>query len=171
MAPSADPCPGTRGQTAAVRYPPSYSAIPARADDDGLERAGSAALRQWLDELCRDYASDVRWGAPRRGVHRTGRREVLAGLHAEQRAMAEPRLCVLRHTTGQPQRFHEFTIRFRLVAPGIEGVDLPIGTEVELERLRICTCDDMGRIVVEACIETWTQLDSRDRGSPCRPGR
>ena len=68
---------------------------------------------------------------------------------------------MLRRCDGQAQSFHEFTIRFHLAAPGIEGVALPLGAEVELERLRVLTHDADGRVAVETCIETWTWLAPR----------
>jgi hypothetical protein len=125
------------------------------------ELAGHAAVAGWLDTLCAAYAEDVRWSAPRRGVARRGRSPVVAYLARELAAMAEPRVNVLRHTSGATQSFHEFTVRFHLVAPGIEGVNLPLGAEIELERLRVLTHDGDGRIAVETCIETWTWLSDR----------
>ena len=122
------------------------------------ELVGPAGVAAWLDSLCAQYADDVRWSAPRRGVSSVGRERVVAALARELASMAEPRVCELRRCTGPTQSFHEFTIRFHLVAPGIEGVSLPTGAEVELERLRVLTHDDDGRIAVETCIETWTWL-------------
>jgi hypothetical protein len=113
------------------------------------ELVGHAALATWLDTLCAAYADDVRWSAPRRGVARRGRETVVAHLARELAAMGEPRVNVLRHTSGTTQSFHEFTVRFRLVAPGIEGVNLPLGAEIELERLRVLTHDGDGRVAVE----------------------
>jgi hypothetical protein len=71
--------------------------------------------------------------------------------------MADPRLSVLRCCDGQGRSFYEFTLRFRL-AGGIEGVAVPLGAEVELERLRVLTHDPAGRVAEECCIETWTRL-------------
>jgi hypothetical protein len=122
------------------------------------ELAGRAAIAACFDALCARYAGDVRWTAPRRGIALVGRGPVIAHLVRELAAMAEPRLCVLRRCDGQAQSFHEFTIRFHLTAPGIEGVALPLGAEVELERLRILTHDAEGRVAVESCIETWSRL-------------
>jgi hypothetical protein len=122
------------------------------------EVVGRDALRLWVERLTADYAADVRWSAPRRGLSLRGRAAVADQLRAEWQAMASPRLCVLRDARGRAQRFHEFTIRFRLDAPGIDGLDFPVGAEVELERLRIVTCDDACRIVAETCIETWSWL-------------
>ncbi len=129
------------------------------------ELAGAAALAAWFDALCARYADDVRWVAPRRGLEINGRDRVVAHLSRELAAMAEPRLCVLRRCDGQVQSFHEFTIRFHLVAPGIEGVALPLGAEVELERLRVLTHDVEDRVTVESCIETWSRLAA---GRPAR---
>ena len=136
--------------------------IPASATPDELpEFAGRDALRVWLDGLTADFADDIRWSAPRRGVSRRGRRAALEYLEAEIRAMDQPRVCVLRRTSGQrAQHFHEFTIRFRMASPGIEGVGFPPGAEVELERLRVSTYDEACKIVVETCIETWTWLSA-----------
>lgn len=125
------------------------------------ELFGQAAVAAWLDASCMHYTDDVRWCAPRRGVSFVGRTRVVAALARELAAMAEPRVCVLRHCPGQAQTFHEFTIRFHLLAPGIEGVHLPVGAEVELERLRVLTHDSGGRVAVETCIETWTWLATR----------
>jgi hypothetical protein len=137
----------------------------APARDDGAaipverrELAGTAAVAAWLDELCAHYAEDVRWAAPRRGLTLAGRDRVTRHLLHELAAMADPRLCVVRCCDGQARSFHEFTLRFRLVEPGIDGVCLRPGAEVELERLRVLTSDPDGRVVVETCIETWTEL-------------
>lgn len=107
------------------------------------------------------YADDVRWSAPRRGLAFAGRAAVLTYLASEFEAMEAPRLSELRRCEGPAQSFHEFTIRFRLVAPGIAGVHLPLGADVELERLRVLTHDSDGRVSVESCIETWTWLSGR----------
>ena len=135
---------------------------PAAATSESLvarcELAGRAAVATWFDALCARYADDVRWTAPRRGIAIVGRGPVTAHLVRELAAMAEPRLSVLRCCDGAAQSFHEFTIRFHLAAPGIEGVALPLGAEVELERLRVLTHDAEGRVAVESCIETWTRL-------------
>lgn len=122
------------------------------------EFAGRDALRDWLDCLVSQYAADVHWSAPRRGVNLHGRAAVVAHLHDECVAMEEPRVCVLRDAESRSQRFHEFTIRFRLGARGIAGIAYPAGADVELERLRVCTYDESCRIVAETCIETWTWL-------------
>ena len=117
-----------------------------------------AAVKREMVEGVRAYAEDVRWSAPRRGVAFVGRTKVVTALVRELAAMADPRVNVLRHTTGTTQSFHEFTIRFHLVAPGIEGVNLPLGAEIELERLRVLTHDADGRIVATA-EHTWIQVD------------
>jgi hypothetical protein len=121
---------------------------------------GTAALSAWLEAQCTGYAPDVRWSAPRRGVSLTGRSAVTGHLARELAAMAEPRLTVLRDCPGRTQSFYEFTIRFRLRTPGIEGLRLPAGSEVELERLRVLTHDGNGQVAVESCIETWTCLEA-----------
>jgi hypothetical protein len=140
---------------------PTEALTPAgTAPDEPREFAGSDALLSWLDRLTLEYAPDVRWSAPRRGVVLRGRDAVLAHLREECRAMEAPRVCVLRDAKGPSQRFHEFTIRFRLQPPGIDGVGHPEGADVELERLRVCTYDESCRIVVETCIETWTWLST-----------
>jgi hypothetical protein len=136
-------------------------ANPAADSQPRRELVGHATVAAWLDTLCAAYADDVRWSAPRRGVAFVGRTSVVTALVRELAAMADPRVNVLRHTTGSTQSFHEFTIRFHLVAPGIEGINLPIGAEIELERLRVLTHAADGRIAVETCIETWTWLSAR----------
>jgi hypothetical protein len=129
--------------------------------DDPREFSGRDAMRAWLDRLAADYAEDVQWSAPRRGVTLRGRQAVIDYLAGEYEAMDDPRVCILRQAAGQQaQRFHEFTIRFRLATPGIEGVAYPPGADVELERLRVSTYDETCRIVVETCIETWTWLSA-----------
>ncbi|HET9692796.1 MAG TPA: nuclear transport factor 2 family protein [Steroidobacteraceae bacterium] len=122
------------------------------------ELSGQPAVAAWLEALCARYAEDVRWTAPRRGIALVGRGRVMTHLARELAAMADPRVCVLRCCDGQTQSFHEFTIRFHLVAPGIEGVRLPVGAEVELERLRVLTHGPGGQVAAESCIETWTWL-------------
>jgi hypothetical protein len=124
---------------------------------EGCDLAGQAAVAAWLEALCARYADDVRWTAPRRGLVLVGREPVSAHLAQELAAMADPRLSVLRCCDGQGRSFYEFTLRFRL-AGGIEGVAVPLGAEVELERLRVLTHDPAGRVVEECCIETWTRL-------------
>jgi hypothetical protein len=124
---------------------------------EGCDLAGQAAVAAWLEALCARYADDVRWTAPRRGLALVGREPVSAHLAQELAAMADPRLSVLRCCDGQGRSFYEFTLRFRL-AGGIEGVAVPLGAEVELERLRVLTHDPAGRVAEECCIETWTRL-------------
>ena len=124
---------------------------------EGCELTGRAAVAAWLDALCARYADDVRWTAPRRGLVLVGREAVSAHLARELAAMADPRLSVLRCCDGQARSFLEFTLRFRL-AGGIEGLSMPLGAEVELERLRVLTHDPAGRVTEECCIETWTRL-------------
>ena len=136
-------------------------AIPDGTSQPPRDLVGQATVAAWLDTLCAAYTDDVRWSAPRRGVAFVGRTSVVTALVRELAAMANPRVNVLRHTTGATQSFHEFTIRFHLLAPGIEGVNLPLGAEIELERLRVLTHDADGRIAVETCIETWTWLSAR----------
>jgi hypothetical protein len=149
-----------------VNYPRNTLVhAPARtATDEPREFAGSDALARWIDRLSLEYAPDVRWAAPRRGVVLRGRAAALAHLRAECATMEAPRVCVLRDAKGRSQRFHEFTIRFRLLPPGIDGVGHPAGADVELERLRVCTYDESCRIVVETCIETWTWLPASAGG-------
>lgn len=129
------------------------------------EVVGHPAVAAWFDTLAASYAEDVRWSAPRRGVALVGRAQVVSALARELASMAQPRVNVLRHTSGATQSFHEFTIRFHLVAPGIEGVNLPLGSEIELERLRVLTLDGERRIAVETCIETWTWLSARKQST------
>ena len=163
MAPLTVPRRAAAPQTVVVQNPdPNLEvARPDAPTTTTLELAGQAAVAEWLDGLCASYAEDVRWSAPRRGVAFVGRARVVASLTRELAAMASPRINVLRHTTGATQSFHEFTLRFHLVAPGIEGVNLPLGAEIELERLRVLTHDGEGRVAVETCIETWTWLSAR----------
>lgn len=118
-------------------------------------------MRTRLEAEWVSYAEDVHWSAPRRGVALAGRAAVLEYLAGELDAMEAPRLSELRRCTGRAQSFHEYTLRFRLVAPGIVGVHLPLGAEVELERLRVLTHGPDGRVAVESCIETWTWLSGR----------
>ena len=149
-------------QTVPVQNPnPDLLVTPEETPHAPRELVGHATVAAWLDSLCACYADDVRWSAPRRGVASAGRGNVVAALARELAAMSEPRVNVLRHTCGKTQSFHEFTIRFHLVAPGIEGVNLPLGAEIELERLRVLTHDGEGRVAVETCIETWTSLSAR----------
>jgi hypothetical protein len=163
MALRAVPRPPSARQTVGVQNPNADFDLSTPNDPSSSTRelVGHAAVAAWLDTLCAAYADDVRWSAPRRGVAALGRARVVAHLARELAAMAGPRVSVLRHTTGTTQSFHEFTVRFHLVAPGIEGVNLPLGAEIELERLRVLTHDGDGRVAVETCIETWTWLSNR----------
>jgi hypothetical protein len=162
MALRAAPRPAVARHTVRVQdINPELDATNQASPSPERELVGHAAVAGWLDTLCAAYAEDVRWSAPRRGVARRGRSTVVAHLAEELSAMAQPRVNVLRHTAGATQSFHEFTVRFHLVAPGIEGVNLPLGAEIELERLRVLTHDGDGRIAVETCIETWTWLSNR----------
>ena len=163
MALYGDPTPGAALHTSCVDTP-NLDCTPAPGAQETAaesELVGQAAVAVWLNALCAQYTDDVRWSAPRRGVSYVGRARVVAALARELAAMAEPRVCVLRRCPGQAQTFHEFTIRFHLAAPGIEGVHLPLGAEVELERLRVLTHDVDGHVAVETCIETWTSLAPR----------
>ncbi|MCE3284415.1 MAG: hypothetical protein K0R70_671 [Steroidobacteraceae bacterium] len=163
MAPRGDPTRGAALHTSCVdTQNPDFTRAHG-AEDTVLEPelVGQAAVAAWLDGLCAQYTDDVRWSAPRRGVAYVGRARVEAALARELAAMTEPRVCVLRRSPGQAQSFHEFTIRFHLAAPGIEGVHLPLGAAVELERLRVLTHDMDGHVAVETCIETWTSLAPR----------
>ena len=162
MALRAAPRTASASQTVRVQNPnPDLLVTPEETPKASRELVGHAAVAAWLDTLCDCYADDVRWSAPRRGVAFAGRAQVVASLARELAAMSEPRVNVLRHTRGNTQSFHEFTIRFHMVAPGIEGVNLPLGAEIELERLRVLTHDGEGRVAVETCIETWTWLSAR----------
>jgi hypothetical protein len=155
--------PGTL--TLAAVNEPNTVPLPPDATADvsapGGDHTGREAVRARLEADWLRYAEDVRWSAPRRGVSLAGRAAVLQYLAGELDAMEAPRLSELRRCDGRAQSFHEFTIRFRLVAPGIEGVHLPLGADVELERLRVLTHDADGRIAGESCIETWTWLSGR----------
>jgi hypothetical protein len=167
MALQAAPRTAPASQTVPVQdsNPDHDAATPDATSRAPRELVGHATVATWLDTLCAAYADDVRWSAPRRGVAFAGRTNVVAALVRELAAMSEPRVNVLRHTTGRTQSFHEFTIRFHLVAPGIEGVNLPLGAEIELERLRVLTHAGDGRVAVETCIETWTWLSARKQST------
>ena len=104
------------------------------------------------------YADDVQWSAPRRNLVLQGRESVARQLAAEYSAMSDVRITPLRESGGGAQGFHEFSVRFRLLEPGIAGVSIPPGAEVELERLRVLTRDVDGRVVSEMSVVTWTWL-------------
>ena len=151
--------------------PPSHATGPAATS--GADLRGASAVAHWFEDLCAGYAADVRWSAPRRGLELVGRDRVVAQLARELACMDAPEVCVLRPCCdGDARAFHEYTVRFRLLAPGIERVPLPAGAEVELERLRVLTRDARGQVATETCIETWTWLagtgvaagDRRDAG-------
>src|SRR5512144_1191201 len=107
-----------------------------------------------------EYAPDVRWSAPRRGLSLQGRTAVAGHLRAACAVMCNARVTPLRTCGGPVQSFDEFSVRFRLLPPGIDGLALPVHAEVELERLRVLTRDAAGRVVVETCVETWTWLSA-----------
>jgi hypothetical protein len=132
-----------------------------RTQHDALTAAASAtepALAPFFAAQVGQYADDVQWSAPRRNLVLQGRESVARHLAAEYSAMSDVRITSLRESNGGAQGFHEFSVRFRLVEPGIVGVSIPPGAEVELERLRVLTRDPDGRVVSEMSVETWTWL-------------
>lgn len=113
------------------------------------------------------YAPQVRWTAPRRGLAIDGRDALVAHLAAEAVAMGSPELQPLRRTATGSRVIEETVVRFVYAGHGIAGLDLPPGSRVELGRVRMLEIAD-ARIVAETCIETWTPLGTAD-GSPA-PG-
>lgn len=103
------------------------------------------------------YAPNVIWEAPRRGITWIGRDAVLAQLLREAAAMQNMRFTRLRQVVGDVQITDEFVARFCYAGDGIDRVDLRPGAEVELERLRILTLNN-GLVTLETAIETWTVL-------------
>lgn len=103
------------------------------------------------------YAPDVIWDAPRRGVSWMGRDRVVANLLREAAAMQGLRFTRVRRSRGDAQIIDEFVARFVYAGTGIENLDLPAGTPVELERLRILTLGNR-LVTLETAIETWTVL-------------
>jgi len=127
------------------------------------ETATDAGLTPFFAAQVDQYADDVQWSAPRRNLVLQGRESVARQLAAEFSAMSDVRITPLRESSGGAQGFHEFSVRFRLVEPGIPGVSIPPGAEVELERLRVLTRDPEGRVVSEMSVETWTWLPALPR--------
>lgn len=105
------------------------------------------------------YAPEVVWRAPRRSIVWRGRTEVLANLRRESAAMQALQLTPLRRSVNSSQIIDEFSARFIYGGSGIDGIDLPPGAHVELERLRILAFID-GLVAGETCIETWTVLSA-----------
>lgn len=137
-----------------MNEPLAVTAEPDAAATDGRDSAIATLVAAQIAE----YAPDVRWSAPRRGLSLQGRTAVAGHLRAECAVMCNARVTPLRTCGGPVQSFDEFSVRFHLGPPGIEGLALPVHAEVELERLRVLTRDAAGLIVVETCIETWTWL-------------
>lgn len=110
-----------------------------------------------IDQFRASYAQDVVWEAPRRGVTWKGRDAVVANLLREAAAMLKVSYTRLRRNTGDAQIIDEFVARFSYAGEGIENLDAPAGTKVELQRIRILTLEN--RLVLqETAIETWTVL-------------
>ncbi len=110
------------------------------------------------DEIRADYAPNVIWDAPRRGLSWIGRDKVVANLRREVAAMQGLQLTRLRCHRGDAQIIDEFVARFTYGGEGIENVALPPGATVELERLRILILAN-NLVTLETVIETWTVLD------------
>lgn len=104
------------------------------------------------------YAPDVVWAAPRRGVTWVGREQVVQKLLQEAAAMQGLQFTRLRQNACDGRVIDEFVARFCYAGEGIERLELPAGTRVELQRLRILTLAD-GLVKLETAIETWTALD------------
>ena len=154
MAPKTDLARRPAGQTADVDMnDPAAHETPTAA-----EQAAKPGLAPFFAAQVDQYADDVQWSAPRRNLVLQGRESVARQLAAEYSAMSDVRITSLRESAGGAQAFHEFSVRFKLVEPGIAGVSIPPGAEVELERLRVLTRDSDGRVVSEMSVETWTWL-------------
>jgi hypothetical protein len=119
---------------------------------------------EFLARAQAQYAPDVRWTAPRRGLAIRGREALVAHLAIEAAAMGSPELQPLRRSTGGARAVEESVIRFVYAGRGIAGLGVPAGTRVELGRVRVLELDG-GRIVAETCIETWSPLASADGSS------
>lgn len=116
------------------------------------------------------YAPDVVWEAPRRGIVWSGRDQVLAGLLREAAAMGDLCHTQVRLAVRDGQVTDEFVARFTCRGAGIERMDLPQGARVELVRLRILSIED-GLVTQETAIETWTLLDRAGSGDPLPSAR
>jgi hypothetical protein len=103
------------------------------------------------------YAPYVVWHAPGRGLVWRGSQKVLAGLAREAVAMRAARLVSLRRAGSQPLVLEEMVKRFDYAGGEIEGLVLPRGAKVELQRLRVLTCVD-SQVIAETCFETWSVL-------------
>lgn len=156
MAPTGDGSGLRCAHTRAMNEPIAPTAEPSIADAGAIE----SALATLVAAQVAEYAPDVRWSAPRRGLSLQGRAAVARHLRAECAVMCNARVTPLRTCGGPVQSFDEFSVRFRLLPPGLDGLALPVHAEVELERLRVLTRDAAGRVVVETCIETWTWLSA-----------
>lgn len=121
-------------------------------------------LAAFLDRARVQYADDVRWRAPRRGLVIDGREPLLALLCAEAAAMRAVELQPLRRAVAGGRLVDESVVRFIYAGYGIAGLDQPAGTRVELGRVRLLELRD-GRVQGETCIETYTPLAPAD-GSP-----
>jgi hypothetical protein len=104
-----------------------------------------------------DYAPDVIWEAPRRGVLWKGRDQVVANLLREASAMVGVRYTRLRRSAGDNQIIDEFAARFVYAGAGIENFAAAAGATVELQRIRILSLEDRA-VTKETAIETWTVL-------------
>lgn len=104
------------------------------------------------------YAPGVIWAAPRRGIAWVGRDQVVEKLLREAAAMRALRFTRLRQNTDEARIIDEFVARFTYSGEGIDRLELPAGSQVELQRLRILTLAG-GQVVMETAIETWTPLD------------
>lgn len=110
-----------------------------------------------IDQFRASYAPDVVWEAPRRGLIWEGRDQVVANLLKEAAAMHKVSYTRLRRTSGDAQIIDEFVARFAYAGEGIQNLDVPAGTKVELQRIRILTLHE--RLVTqETAIETWSVL-------------
>lgn len=127
--------------------PPILPSVPGAVDLPQVLLAAAANL----------YAANVRWHAPRRGITRSGRDEVVRHLLLECAAMRGAVFVPVRRAAVPGRIIDEYAVRFVYAGEGIERAPLAAGDRAELERLRVLDLVG-GRVAVETCIETWTVL-------------
>lgn len=138
--------------------------LPGRPDTGGMQDSHGKLLPLSLDfplalieGFRASYAPDIVWTAPRRGVSWSGRDEVVTNLLREAAAMWSLAFTRVRRSANDDKVIDEFVARFRYAGQGIENVQLPAGSMVELERVRILTLVG-NQVARESAIETWTVL-------------
>lgn len=103
------------------------------------------------------YADDAVWHAPGRGLVWRGREEVLGGLAREAVLMKADRMVRSSCVQQGSLLLKEFVKEFDYLGGQVDRLVLPVGSRIQLQRLRILTVVD-SLVMAETCLESWRVL-------------